>query len=874
MEEALKEEMLPKIMKGLEKPLVKMFQNFSLLDEQKALQLVRVIEHQEQGTIKKEEAEAIIGSTMSDKQKRIVINKFYNNLKRSTITWWDAVRLLKLVEHHMQERDKIIQDFKNLKKTIEKKNEMDAKSKEYINSQLNEYNTENPTWADQILAAKFNAGDPVTIADYYTDTKVQEQIDAVNKPNINSLNNDEIQQLTDYFRHQVDQGIDEYKYYKKQEKQYIDDQIEKTRPNVRKEDFAENIYETETLKDNIKKRWNKKSNKIDMFLDDMFTPVRGMHELWLATLKEKLSDKPFRQFLDQQDLIRDKYIKERNEIQKKYGKRFTKADMLRIREHGLANKDKNTWRWPLIAYLEDRYPGITKKEVVSKIETMKQPEYLNPMQTELQAVRKDIFDMTADKLAPVFEKDQNKMFPREVNYEPVMAANAMIEKTPQEMDIDSLLDVKDLSNYAVGIKKWFTKQAKGSKTLPIMDAEVAMFQHVNWATYYSYMQEPLKQYTAIVKWLKDDLWKRGYRYVAEYIARMKKQGNINKEIDPLERFIEWTLSTLRKWVILTKIPLVFMHIVNTFRSYWVTGKNPIPALWEIINNKSVRDEIRKQSGHIRHRNTDDPDYTAEDVMTYLLWNVGKKIEAIASYPLKMADRLTASTIFWTVYKWELTKIGKTPESATPEEKEDASLKADTAVIKTIDDPSFAGLAKFTLESRWYKKFLTQFSNFITNQASQVRGTAWRTTADEKSEARANNKSRIQWHKSLVRMIFVLGIAWAVDEAIREWYKLATTGKNTRQRKVPADQYKMWPLDTLEAQIPLLSQAVSLFQGDTSIQQYGNNILNKNNYKNMDKFTRKVLFSLGRLMWVPVNPIEDIYNILSPKQWWSGKTRRG
>ena len=107
----------------------------------------------------------------------------------------------------------------------------------------------------------------------------------------------------------------------------------------------------------------------------------------------------------------------------------------------------------MIAYLEDRYPGITKKEVVSKIETMKQPEYLNPMQTELQAVRKDIFDMTADKLAPVFEKDQNKMFPREVNYEPVMAANAMIEKTPQEMDIDSLLDVKDLSNYAVGIKK-------------------------------------------------------------------------------------------------------------------------------------------------------------------------------------------------------------------------------------------------------------------------------------------------------------------------------------------------------------------------------------------------------------------------------------
>ena len=84
-----------------------------------------------------------------------------------------------------------------------------------------------------------------------------------------------------------------------------------------------------------------------------------------------------------------------------------------------------------------------------------------------------------------------------------------------------------------------------------------------------------------------------------------------------------------------------MHIVNIFRSYGITGRNPTPALREIINNKSVRDEIRKQSGHIRHRNTDEPDYTAEDLMTLLRSNAGKKMEAVASYPLKMADRLTA-----------------------------------------------------------------------------------------------------------------------------------------------------------------------------------------------------------------------------------------
>jgi len=45
----------------------------------------------------------------------------------------------------MQERDDVIQQFKDIQKLVEKKATLDPKAREYLNSILAEYTTNNPT---------------------------------------------------------------------------------------------------------------------------------------------------------------------------------------------------------------------------------------------------------------------------------------------------------------------------------------------------------------------------------------------------------------------------------------------------------------------------------------------------------------------------------------------------------------------------------------------------------------------------------------------------------------------------------------------------------------------------------------------------------
>ena len=65
-----------------------------------------------------------------------------------------------------------------------------------------------------------------------------------------------------------------------------------------------------------------------------------------------------------------------------------------------------------------------------------------------------------------------------------------------------------------------------------------MNKHLNDGLYYAHMQEPLKQMTDIVNGLKEDLGTRGYKYMADYVDRMKKQGNIHANLSVDDRKIE------------------------------------------------------------------------------------------------------------------------------------------------------------------------------------------------------------------------------------------------------------------------------------------------------------------------------------------------
>lgn len=862
MEEALKSEVLPKIAKWLEKPLVKMFQNFSLLDEKLAIEMVHKKEQMEKGTIKKEEAERLIQSIMSDKQKRSLINKFYNNLKRSSITWSDAVRLFKIIERYMRERDDIIEAFKNTKKLIEKKNEIDIKAKELLKAQLDQYTTSNPTGEAQILSAKYDAGDTETIYEYHTNPKVQEMIDSVNKVNINSLDNAQIQQITEQFKMDLDQGIDKYKYYKKQEQQYVDEQIKSLKPGIKKEDFAKttvpDIFEAPSVRQHLwakRKDRNKLAQKV---LDDVYTPVRGFEELGMIEPKEQLVDQHLTKRRDKKVQLQQKYIQKRSMIENKYKEQFSKHDMEMIGINLLLNKDRGLGIGAFIEYVNYKTPWLSKEQIMAKIEQWKSGELLSEQQKELIPIIREIFNEMGEIIAPVYELDQNKLFVKLENYYPVVWNKKLVEKTPRWVKDDTSM-LETLDTYWASINQWFTKQAKGGKIIPIINAEIALFKHINDGLYYANMQEPLKRLTQITNWLESELWTRWYRFIAEYIDRLKKQGNINQELDTVDRLVEKTLVSLRKGILMAKIPLAIMQMTDLFKAYWVSWHNPVPALFEILGDKKVREEIRKMSWHIRHREVDDPVYAEESWITGKLGKYWDLIEKYGMMPIAYTDRLATSAIFRETYKAELRKSNKTPWDATPEEKKQASLKADTMAMKIASDPSFAGVAKAVLTNRGLKKFFTLFQNYSITQASQVRGTAI-------------NK----WMKShnMARLLIMMAIAITLEQMIRDGYKKMKGKEWAFQMKLLPDKYKTAPITLVTQQIPIAGNIIDVFYWDTPLAQYLLPLVQKYSYKDMDAFTRKVIFSIGRLAGMPVNPIQDIYDLLNSRSSYSSSTSNG
>lgn len=154
--------------------------------------------------------------------------------------------------------------------------------------------------------------------------------------------------------------------------------------------------------------------------------------------------------------------------------------------------------------------------------------------------------------------------------------------------------------------------------------------------------------------------------------------------------------------------------------------------------------------------------------------MGREIESYGMMPIAMTDRLATSTIFRTAYKSELAKKGQTPWTATPMEKREAGLKADTVTMKIASDPSFAGVSKAVLTNRGLKKLFTMFQNYALTQASQVRGTA--VTEGVKS-------------RRMARLILSIGVALVLEELIRQGYRKATNRSSTRSRSLdPFEKY--------------------------------------------------------------------------------------
>lgn len=857
MEEAMKEEILPKIAKWLERPLVKMFQNYSLIDEAEALRLVRIKEKIEEGTIKKEQAEQLINSVMKWQEARSTINLFFSNLRQSKITGGDAVRLIKMLERHMNERADLVDEFNNLKKLAENKKTIDVDSQEYLTARLDQYTSKNPTWEAQELAKKYDDWDVETIADYFEDPKVQAMIDSVNKININSLSNDQIVDINKQIKYDLEQGIDEFKYKQKQEKELIESEIEKYKGKIFKEEFAKYRDEVEefgsqekrSMTDYWKKTLSKKTKQMQIVLDEIQTSTWMIEELGLTDMGMQYIDKYVNRYRDNAKMYEQQYAQKRYEIEKKYNKRFTKQDMENIGLHMLANKDNGRWIGPLIAILESQTINPSKEKIKQKIEMFKSEDYLTPAQKELKEVISDILDKTWDIIEKTYKKSANKLFVKEKNYFPVKKNRQLIEKIPDSMKNDSsMLETQD-QFIPAHLRKGFTKQAKGSKIIPIYNAEVALIKHIKEWLYYAEMEIPLTRMKKILNWMKEELWDRWYKYMSEYIERMMSQGNLYKDVSYFEKQVEKFIWGYRKWILMSRVTTTVLQLTDIGRSVWVLGNNPIPEIWQILTSKTARETVRKYSWHIRHREVDDPTYAEENAILESMWKLGKKIDEVGMYSITMADRFWAMVLFLNRFKYYLAEEWLTQQTATEEQKKEIWLKADRDVMKVMSDPSFVGVSNAILKAKGFGKLLVQFQNFVSTQWSQAR-----TISKKESLAKT------------LRYFTVLMIALSMEELIREWRRKVLGKESNRSRTF--EKWKRNPATVALGIVPILENFMDLMTGDFGVMNSMKQIANKKNYSS-DKVFRRVIINIWYVMGLPMAPLDDFASFIENRNKNSG-----
>jgi len=129
--------------------------------------------------------------------------------------------------------------------------------------------------------------------------------------------------------------------------------------------------------------------------------------------------------------------------------------------------------------MEAKTIGHTPEKIKQKIEEFKRDEYLTPAQRELRDEMYKIYDPTGNNISDTYEKMENKIFVKEDKYYPIKKNRQLIEEIPEHMKEDSsMLDTQQQFE-PQHLKKGFTKTAKGSKIVPLNNAEIVLLSHLN-----------------------------------------------------------------------------------------------------------------------------------------------------------------------------------------------------------------------------------------------------------------------------------------------------------------------------------------------------------------------------------------------------------
>lgn len=741
-------------------------------------ELTKIKEGIEKGQMQYEKLIDSIESMTSWRDKQEIMKEAKKLARKGAITWDPLIKIIDMINRYMDERKQLLGKVKDLRKKILSPT-IQAQTRARLQEFLDEYNFQRPDGEAERMAEQLNKWDFLMILEYYSDPRIQAKIDQVNKISIYSLANEELVQMRNKVIMEVSKGKDELTEYKNKEQEIIDNKIKENTEKVYRKDYK--IYSDQkeikaktnediTISELMRKRIAKTKRWAQELIDQVTMTEQLAWWMNMSQLKWDFIDNPVYEYETIHKMFRDKYLEWKKILENKYWK-FNKADMENIGKYWLAMKDKGMWIPSLIAYYEkemrDKWKEINMNIITKIIEDIQNGETLIEKTRELYKLIQWIYKENADHITKTYEQEENKLFVPEINYRPVKTNwNAMPDIPIEIRDEISLIEQWKWFK-KTSIQKWFTKEAKWAKIIPIMDAEILILKHIDETLYYAMMQEPIRRLTKIIKgmWM-ERLGDRGYQNRIDMISTISKKWNINTENSILWKRTEEMISWVKKSYLTFRAITWLMQTTDIAMTFFMTWRVVIPEFFQWILSHRAKDIIRNNSQELNHRVPRDPIITRPNILLKRMGTTWHNLDEAGMWLVRNIDYQTWSAIFLDQATLQLTKIWKTWETATAEEKRLASQIGDARVRKILWDASFKWMAKYLLQHKGIHSLYTTLQTFGVNRLSLL---------TEENQKRKFTKERT----GMVKVVMWLAVVALIEMYMRRLYRTMRGKDNTK-----------------------------------------------------------------------------------------------
>jgi len=860
---SLREWILPKISKQMEKHLAKYTQHFNELMKEKFWELTKIQDE----IFKWEEAYKKFEEWIKDlvfwQDKQKLLSEAKKWVKQNKVRWSELVKLIDKINKLWVEKWKLVKDIKVTKNKIDRSESIDN----WIRSEFQEWFNENYTEKkvpqvrlkelDQIKEfEKWNYTEEniATYTKYLEDEKFAQKIQYAKKQSIYNLSIDELQKLWEDLKKWEQTGRETKKYEEYQEKQYIQKKINEIK----------NIEKIEDIEIDIKKpytqmtKWEKFAYKVKKILHKMWIKTKeaiidtmpSLHvieKLWIHRQIYDMYKKNFRDWHYNYNYIMKEYFHLKKEL------KLNEDNLEKIWLYWLIKRWDDTWKAKILAYIKKKWiDPVTKQKIYSDrqavevLEKIQEDNFLNEMEKEMYEFMRKNLDNVWDLIFWTAEKYKTNLVKRVDNYFPIKLDSDL----NNDLKIDPLIwEVLNNNFRRANIKAWFLEKATKKMIAPVLNAETVFLQHIYRWSYYWYMQDNLAKMNKFINTLWEKrLWNIWYKYMKEWLDNMARQGITNTEVSWFGRVISRYTKRISKWLIAFKPSSIIVQPLAILESliHWAKLNKVF------LNLFSKKDTAFEKSNTFRNRDFEHM-FERENAIKWWI----DKIINLWLRPMWLIDITTYKAIWNSMYK-EMKWLWFSEDTAI--------YYADLLSEKSLAPTMFDWKPLFMMKhERWTWTPFTVFMTFTANRFAEMMLWWWRSAVEL---IIARSKKPLT-HKTLARAKLTKWIkAMVVITSLTLWFE--QLARNKWNELIWQKQYNQttWEniLNNTIWQVPVLSSILGSTKYGWEIFIWPlKNLYSAVKSKTTDKKIENTIIWLYKTAWLP-DVFTKIYkNIIKSKK---------